>query len=314
MTFLGGGHTWTKKQFCSRLVAQAFASAGITLVPNPNYCSPADIKDSVLLIPVDSPTLSVSASEAAFWEGSLDIPQLTRDSINTILDGARRHDPLIQTFDDLHSYLISHPEKDREFCQLLRTSGYLTLWKIEKEKNPWQYDIELLNAGSDGSAEEYCWSVLKNEESGPTRYLINRGGYRLFTQQFDLEFFRIMLDLYERLATLHRLRIDVAWRWLEAKDHLERHKVTYLIPHTEEWFVVLGRWDPPQAMMTRQTIERAGSVEVCSICGDEPAYDHYLPAPYSSAGGVDTLRLCDDCVRIRHGMGEPFIPLSYWGD
>lgn len=314
MTVLGGPRTWTKKQFCSRLVAQAFASAGITLVPSPNYCSPADIKDSALLMAVDSPTLSVSASEAAFWEGILDIPKLTRDAINTILDGARRRDPLIQTFDDLHAHLIIHPEDDREFCQLLQTSGYLTLWKAEREKNPWQYDIGLLDAGSDESAEEYCWSVLKNEESGPNRYFINRAGYRLFTQQFDHEFFRIMLDLYERLAALHRLRVDVARGWLEAKHHLRPQKVTHLIPHTEEWFVALGKWDPPQAMMTRQTIERAGSLEVCSICGDEPAFDYYMPAPYCSAGGVDTLRLCEDCVRIRRGMGEPFIPLSNVGD
>jgi hypothetical protein len=314
MTVLGGLRTWTKKQFCSRLVAQAFASAGITLVRSPNYCSPADIKDSAVLVAVDSATLSVSASEAALWDEILDIPKLTRDAINIILDGARRRDRLIQTFDDLHAHLITHPEDDLEFCQLLENSGYLALWRLEREKNPWQYEIGLLDAGSDESAEEYCWSVLKNEESGPNRYFINRGGYRLLTQQFDHKFFRVMLDLYERLAALNRLRVDVARGWLEAKDHLQPQRVTHLIPHTEEWFAALAKWDPPQAMMTKETIKRAGSLEVCSICGDEPAFDYYMPAPHCSAGGVGTLRLCEDCLRIRHGMGEPFVPLSHGGD
>jgi hypothetical protein len=65
LTVLGPARTWTKKQFRSRFVAQAFASAGIALVPDPNYCSPADIKDSPLLVSLESPTAMVSASEAA---------------------------------------------------------------------------------------------------------------------------------------------------------------------------------------------------------------------------------------------------------
>lgn len=35
-TAIGGSVQWTRKQFCSRLVAQAYASAGIKLVDNPN--------------------------------------------------------------------------------------------------------------------------------------------------------------------------------------------------------------------------------------------------------------------------------------
>lgn len=62
--------------------------------------------------------------------------------------------------------------------------------------------------------------------------------------------------------------------------------------------------------MTRQAIALAGSPDVCSICGDDTANDHYLPAAYRSAGGVDTLRLCNECVRIRHSMGEPFVPFE----
>src|ERR1700726_931216 len=37
---IGGSNQWTRKQFCSRLVAQAYASAGIKLVDDPNYCAP----------------------------------------------------------------------------------------------------------------------------------------------------------------------------------------------------------------------------------------------------------------------------------
>lgn len=62
--------------------------------------------------------------------------------------------------------------------------------------------------------------------------------------------------------------------------------------------------------MVQAVIERLGSVDIYSICGDSPASDHYLPKPYCPAGGVDAFRLCEDCVRIRRSSGEPFLPLA----
>jgi hypothetical protein len=309
LSVLGGAHEWTNKQFCSRLVAQAFSSAGIQLVPDPNFCSPADLKSSPLLESVPSPTLTVTAEEAAFWEDREDVPQRMRDAINMVLRGAREKDPNIQTFDDLHSHLVSHPEHDNDFCRLLEASGYLLIWKIELEKNPWQYDLDLMSAEPAGPIEDYCWSVLKNEEVGPNRYVVNRGGYKLFSLQCDLNFFRVMLELYERLAELHRRRVDVATKWLEANGCLARQAPSHLIPHTPEWFEVLEQWDPPQAMITHKVIEMTGRPDVCSICGDDPASDYYLAEEHRSAGGVDTFRLCNDCAQIRRNYGEPFIPL-----
>jgi hypothetical protein len=118
-----------------------------------------------------------------------------------------------------------------------------------------------------------------------------------------------MLDLHETLAALHRQRVDVATKWLEANGRLKQQAPSHLTPHTPEWFTALERWDPPQAMMTRKVIEITGRRDVCSICGDDPASDYYLAKEHRSAGGVDTFRFCDDCVQIRRHCGEPFIPL-----
>jgi hypothetical protein len=40
-----------------------------------------------------------------------------------------------------------------------------------------------------------------------------------------------------------------------------------------------------------------------------PTGERLLPACKLSIrrGGVDTLRLCEDCLKIRHAMGEPFV-------
>ncbi len=68
-TALGGAQEWTRKQFCSRLVDQAYAAAGIKLVDNPHFCSPADLKASPVLTEVQNATIPVTAEQAARWEG-----------------------------------------------------------------------------------------------------------------------------------------------------------------------------------------------------------------------------------------------------
>lgn len=309
-TALGGAQEWTRKQFCSRLVAQAYAAAGITLVADPNYCSPENLKDSALLIEVEDATLPVTPEEAAFWENRADIPAMMRAAINAVMNGARKKNEDIQNFDDLHAHLMRHPEDDAYMCALLEESGYLNVWKVETDKNPWQYDFDLMNAlPSTSGLEEYCWGTLSDEMAGPSRYIVNRGGYAYLSRVSASRFFRMMLDLYDKLAELHRTRVKVATKWLEANDLFEAAAESVLRPHTPEWFAALDLWNPPQAAMTRIAIKSAGSPDVCSICGDDPARDYRLEERHRAAGGVDTMRLCDDCLKIRRAMGEPFVPL-----
>jgi hypothetical protein len=151
---------------------------------------------------------------------------------------------------------------------------------------------------------------LSEEEAGPNRYLVNHGGYAQLSRQFGLRFFELMVELYEVLATLHRRRIDVATKWLEANNLLAPAADSFLRPHTPEWFAALEVWNPPQAVITKTIIEAAGSPDVCSICGDDRATDCRLEEGHRPPGGVDTLRLCEDCLEIRRNMGEPFVCLS----
>lgn len=306
---LGGARQWSAKQFCSRLVAQAFASAGIHLVADSNFCSPADIKISPLLVAVPDATKPVPVEEISAWEGTDDVTQRMRSAINAVLDGARETNPGIQTFDDLHRHLIDNPEQDANFCRLLDSSGYLSVWQIDRNKNPWQYDLALMNAVPDADLEGYCWKTLDDENAGPNRFLVNRGAYTLLSRGHGLEFFRVMADLYEMLAVLHRQRVDVAARWLETQGLIELSPSPALVPHTDEWFAAMSQWNPPQAMMTRMVLEAVGRSDVCSVCGDDPARDYQLEEEYRPPSSVDTLRLCNDCLRIRRAGGEPFAPL-----
>jgi hypothetical protein len=66
-TVVGGSTQGTRKQFCSRLVAQAYAAADIKLVRDPNYCSSAGLAKSSLLVAVPNATETVTEKEAARW-------------------------------------------------------------------------------------------------------------------------------------------------------------------------------------------------------------------------------------------------------
>lgn len=308
----GLGHSirCSTKQFCSRLVAQAFASAGHNLVQEPDSCTPADIKNSPLLIEVQDVTMPVTAEEMASWEGLTDTPQQMRCAINVFLDSVRSTSKTIQTLNDVNQHLIEHPEDDARFTELLHESGYLSIWQGEVEKHPWRYDLKLMSTSPEPSIEEYCTGVLTSHVPGPHRFVVNRGGFMLLARQFGLKYFETMKDLYEGLANLHQTQVEVVMSWLEAKHGLAPVITSpCLRPHTPEWFAALEIWDPPKAEMTRQVVKCFGSVEVCSICGDNPARDYRLEEAQRPAGGVDTMRLCEDCLGIRRAVGEVFEPL-----
>ncbi len=133
LTAIGGGRQPSKKQFCSRIVAQAYALAGIQLVSDPSYCSPADLKDSPLLVTIADTTVPLTSEEAASWDGRPDVPEMMRNATNVFLSGARLKSSAIQTFEDVNRHLATRPEDDDRFCQLLVESGYLSIWKIDRD-------------------------------------------------------------------------------------------------------------------------------------------------------------------------------------
>jgi hypothetical protein len=82
----------------------------------------------------------------------------------------------------------------------------------------------------------------------------------------------------------------------------------YLTPHSPEWFAALEAFNPFQAVHTTAMIQMAKSVEICSVCGDDPASDYKLVHPTPPDDAVATIRLCVDCRMIREQDGESFLP------
>jgi hypothetical protein len=311
-TVFGGATSWTTKQFCSRLVAQAFNAAGIKLVRNPNYCSPAELQSSEYLREISDCIELVSGEEFVSWQRHPDSTEAMRRATNALLDGARQRNAAIQTLTDLDIHLIRNPQDDAPFCELLRASGYLIVWQAEQRKHFWQYNLRAMHRARAPEAEllAYCRQIVRDEESGPNRFAINRGQYAQLLRSYDLRFFHLLKELSELLATLHRQRVDTAIKWLQSKGYEVPIAMTALPPHSPAWFAALEIWDPLQAAMTRIAIGNAVQADVCSICGDDPAADYRLERRSRPPAGVDTLRLCADCREYRLAFGDIYLPLT----
>ena len=183
--------------------------------------------------------------------------------------------------------------------QALRTSRYLDLWRDELERNAWQYHVAIME-GYERSAEgkkRYCEELLASEKLGRNRFVLNHAGYVTLHALHPRQYFALKIELYELLSQLHVRRIKAATTWLERRGLLEPASRTLLRPHTPEWFASLREWNPKQAAMTEAAIKVAGSLDICTVCADEPVHDYVLLS--MPAAGPGTLRLCDDCFHTR---------------
>ncbi|WP_223480605.1 MULTISPECIES: YiiX/YebB-like N1pC/P60 family cysteine hydrolase [unclassified Pseudomonas] len=296
-----------RRQFCSRLVAQAYRDVGVNLVSDADFCHPGEFLKSAALVEVPNVLRNLSAEEEADWREDIDNVQAMRDSTNVLLREARKLFSEIESLNDIDAYLVEHQEGDAHLVQALRSSRYLELWRDEFERNSWQYHVAMME-GHDGSAERkqrYCEELLANEKLCQNRFVLNHAGYVTVNALHPRQYFALKIELYDLLTQFHSRRIRAATTWLERRGLLEPAPPKMLRPHTPEWFASLREWNPKQAAMTEAAIKATGSSDVCSVCADEPVRDYaFVSIP---AAGPGTFRLCDDCFCIQ-SIDEPMKP------
>ncbi|MBW9242087.1 YiiX/YebB-like N1pC/P60 family cysteine hydrolase [Pseudomonas paracarnis] len=288
-----------RRQFCSRLVAQAYRHAGMDIVSDADFCHPGEFLKSAALVEVPNVLRDLNTDEEADWREDIDNVQAMRDSTNVLLREARKLSSEIESLNDIDAYLVEHQEADAHLVQALQTSRYLELWKDEFERNAWQYHVAFMEGHNRSSKrkQRYCEELLANEKSGQNRFILSHAGYVTVNALHPRQYFALKIKLYELLTQFHARRIRAATTWLERKKLLEPTPPTLLCPHTPEWFASLREWNPKQAAITEAVIKAAGSLDVCTVCADEPVRDFVLLS--APAAGPGTLRLCDNCFRIR---------------
>lgn len=297
---LTGPKPRTRQLFCSRLVARAFAGAGIHLVPDADYCTPEQIRRSPLLAELPDIIETVSPAELVAWAARPNPIADMQETQNRILATARRLDPSVENFSDLDQLVQDHPEWDEEIARVYRESGYLDLWRADFASNPWHYDLDHMEASAgprpDQGLLEYCISTVRDFHTGGLRFAVNLVHYQRALEANRRKTTAQLVMLYQQLVVNDQTRRDVALAWLkrhhpeEAARHLQR-----IPPHSDLWFSIVDRVEPRLGAIARISIQRMGSPDVCSACGD-PADDYRLVNAAEAMPGVPPLRLCSDCV------------------
>jgi hypothetical protein len=297
-----------RRQFCSRLVARAYASVGILLVADQDYCTPEELRKSGLLQELDDIVVQVSAEEVAAMAARSNPLQRMREAQNAILTFVRSLDPEVENFTDVDRFVDEHPEWDGAIADAYRNSGYLDLWEHELSSHPYRYDLALMEEITAprlvADLREYCVGTIREYYSGGVRFAVNLTYYEASQQKAPRETRGLLIDLYQTLVRDHERRVETARRWLakhfphDVEEHLER-----IAPHTPLWFSIVDRVEPRLGAIARLSISREQSADVCSSCGD-PAKDFRIVNAAEAMPGVPSLRLCDDCVVIRRGFGE----------
>lgn len=200
------------RQFCSRLVGQAYAYAGIHLVQNPNFCYPKDVGDSSLLYRVQSCVREASEEETKI-ASTISPLEIQARTTNLILAEARRLSGRdIQTFDQLIAYLLEDDQHDKAITEFVRKSGYLDFWKCDVMNNRWRYNLDIFIA-LPISEEERCKLAQKElaaSEEQLSRFLRQYGQYTSLYQRAKRHYFAQEQKLYIELIEWANKRAKVA--------------------------------------------------------------------------------------------------------
>ena len=213
----GGG----QDQFCSRLVARAFSGVGIQLVENADFCTPAQLKASPLLMTVEGAVAYISEEEVAAWENN---PNGVRDFIevsNEFLKRAREISSKIRTVNDPIEFVMQNPNRDDDMVEAYQSSGYLDFWKMTIVQYPWRYDLSKMLEISksykcNDAITNYCLETIREEEAGGfNHWKCNLEWLQQNPLTPQLNTLSELVILYENLVKTHMLRVQTAKIWLE---------------------------------------------------------------------------------------------------
>jgi hypothetical protein len=200
------------RQFCSRLVAQSYEFSGIKLVNNSDYCTPKDLQKSALTKAVLG-CLRVAEEHEIEFASSLSPIQRQTEITNAILAAVRKlTDRDIQSFEDLDQFVIDNPAYDIEITDIVKNSGYLSMFDHEITQNPWRFDGEiLLSLNYERSYKrERAKFELESAVNQVNLYSHNYLMCQNIRGRFALRYFEMKMDLYKKLINLMNQRIDAA--------------------------------------------------------------------------------------------------------
>jgi len=202
-------------QFCSRLVARAYANAGFPLTENPDYTTPADLQCSTHLDSIPDVELQVTAQEKVELEAGDSVKGM-REVTNDLLERLRAIAPEIRVLNDIYPFLMQNPSFDAEIAEAHRASEYLNYWNVEVARHPYRYDaMEMLRfyhtTANKDELLEYCYVTFEEDATGTfAHWQTNLDVCEALLKAMPLETFRLNRDLFATLCSNQKRRIEIA--------------------------------------------------------------------------------------------------------
>lgn len=200
------------KQFCSRLVAQAFEYAGEEIVKDTAYCTPEDINRSPAFSEIENAVRVASLAEMEF-ANSFNPIQRQAEITNLILSESRRiTGSNIQSLEELTMHVIENPSFSDEIVDIYNKSGYLTMWQHELRQNPWRYDGALFMSLPIDLEEKrnLAASEAESAESMLELYGSNYMVYKNLSMRGMSSYIKMNIELYMQLMMQMKNRFEAA--------------------------------------------------------------------------------------------------------
>lgn len=200
----------TRKQFCSRLVAQSYASIEYDFINlrNPSYCTPRQLYLCKAFEEINEIVRVGNDHElqfAASPDPNVEHQRQTYDWLNKVRALAKDNELLsetnIQTINDVNEFLLQHPGYDEKICEFMTASGYLEFYNYDVKVNPYRYNEQwfLLTIQKYLDGQEFLQGELDKEDEMCSRFLHMLNGYLTYFDKRDLKYFRLHVQLYMNL-------------------------------------------------------------------------------------------------------------------
>ncbi|WP_343533954.1 YiiX/YebB-like N1pC/P60 family cysteine hydrolase [Pedobacter sp.] len=210
------GAAEANRQFCSRLVAQAYAHAGVELVENPDYCTLQDLIASGEVEIISGILRIGNEDELEYAREKSPILSKQEEIQSGIFEQARvLCGTDIQTFEQLEDFLITYPEFDEGAVAIIEQSGYLYQWKEEMAKNPQYYDYDAFIASFPNEAHQaIAYKILGNYKSDLLNFSAEHSRWKASFKKHGLRYHEIHIDLIDNLIGMVVQRKEVMERIL----------------------------------------------------------------------------------------------------
>lgn len=196
-------------QFCSRLVAQAYAHISYQIVDNIDFCQPAEIDNSTFFEEVSGIVKKATREEINFastknyiYENQLSTYKWLKKTRELAISKYNYHK--IHKQNDVVLFMRDFPEANDEVVEYIKKSGYLENYKIDKENNPHMYNLDIFI--SKFQAFDYIlfsavkeYEIISQYKDRHTKsYQIAKNNYHLFPYSY----FKLEVDLYKSLLSV----------------------------------------------------------------------------------------------------------------